>query len=313
MDRRAFLKTASWAAASLALTTPGFAKKRPQVAITMDDMFMRPAGNLTAEQRADRILSVAKAEHDVRIGIFSSGHNVDNPQGEEIMRRFDKAGHFLANHSYSHRNYHSPNVTFEAYSDDMWRNHQLMKSKGYRNFHPFYRFPMLREGDTAHKRDSMRAFLKDKKYRNGHVTIDNSDWYITMRMDQRLAKESNASLKPYRDYYVAHMLDRAKVYRETAHQVIDREIKHTLLLHFNSTTAYFLGDLIAALKKEGWEIIDAGDAFSDDIYQREPNVLPAGDSLVRAILRESGKKLADPRYPAEDGSYLKDEMDKLGL
>lgn len=313
MDRREFVKTTALASASVLLRRNAFAAKKPQVAITMDDMAMRTAARLTAADRADRILSMAKAEHDLRIGIFSSGHHVDNAAGEAIMQRFDKAGHLLANHSYSHRNYHSPSVTFAAYSDDMWRNHQLMKSRSYRNFHPFYRFPMLREGNTAEKRDSMRAFLKDKKYRNGHVTIDNSDWYITQRLDQRLEKEPNADLKPYRDYYIAHMIDRAKVYRETGLRVIDREIKHTLLVHFNSTTAYFLGDLISELKKAGWDLIDAGDAFSDDIFHREPNVLPAGDSLVRALLRESGKKLADPRYPAEDGSYIKEEMDKLGL
>ena len=313
MRRREFLKTAAYVSASLALGSSGLAAaKQPEIAITMDDLRMAPGSGLTWNERADRILSALKNEHDVRAAVFITGGNVDSAEGDSLVRRFDRAGHFLANHSYSHRNYHSASMTFEAYSADMWKNHEFLAGKKLKNFHPFYRFPMLHEGNTAEKRDQMRAFLHEKKYRNGHVTVDTSDWYITQRMDEKFAKNAKTELKPYRDYYLAHMLDRAKVYRETALQALGREVKHTLLLHFNSTTAYFLGDLIAGLKKDGWKLIDAGDAYSDDIFHLEPKTLPAGDSLVRQLAIENGK-IKDPRYPAEDGSYLEAEMDRLHL
>jgi peptidoglycan/xylan/chitin deacetylase (PgdA/CDA1 family) len=313
MDRRDFLKAAALASASTAFRVSGFAAgSQPEIAITMDDMSMRATGLLTAEERADRILSALKMEHDLRAAVFSVGRNVETEQGGAVLRRFDRAGHFLANHSYSHPNYHSQSMTLEKFASDMWKGHEVLAGKKLRNFHPFFRFPMLHEGNTVEKRDGMRAFLHEKNYRNGHVTVDTSDWYITQRMDERLAKEPKADLKPYRDYYIAHMTDRAKAYREVALKVAGRQIKHTLLLHFNSTTAHFLGGLIAALKKDGWKLIDAGDAYSDDIFHNEPKTLPAGDSLVRAMAIETGK-IADPRYPAEDGSYLEAEMNRLKL
>ena len=37
---------------------------------------------------------------------------------------------------------------------------------------------MLREGDTAEKRDAMRRALAARGYRNAYVTIDNSDFLI---------------------------------------------------------------------------------------------------------------------------------------
>lgn len=46
--------------------------------------------------------------------------------------------------------------------------------------------------------------------------------------------------------------------------------------------ALFLGDVIEALKKDGWKLISAKDAFTDPVYQTEPDVLPAGESIVWA-------------------------------
>jgi len=60
--------------------------------------------------------------------------------------------------------------------------------------------PVLEEGDTADKRDRFRALLKERGYRVGHVTIDTSDWYVSQRFVDRLSKQPNAPLAPYRDY-----------------------------------------------------------------------------------------------------------------
>ena len=48
---------------------------------------------------------------------------------------------------------------------------------------------MLKEGNTAQKRDAIRQVLTRHGYRNGHVTIDNSDWIVDQRLTARLKKE----------------------------------------------------------------------------------------------------------------------------
>ena len=40
----------------------------------------------------------------------------------------------------------------------------------------------------------MRRFLKERGYRNGHVSIDASDWYVDQRMRERLTKDLKADL-----------------------------------------------------------------------------------------------------------------------
>jgi len=86
-----------------------------------------------------------------------------------------------------------------------------------------------------------------------------------------------------------------------------------MLLHHNLAAALFLDDLIQHFKDNGWEVIDADIAYKDKIYNKLPTNIPAGESLIWALARQSGRFEKVLRYPAEDGGYEKPFMDKLGL
>ena len=64
-------------------------------------------------------------------------------------------------------------------------------------------------------------------------------------------------------------------------------------------------------KEKGWEIVPVSKAYDDPIYLTETNF--AGESLIYAQAKDSGKYDAILRYPAEDSSYEKEKMDLLGL
>ncbi len=110
---------------------------------------------------------------------------------------------------------------------------------------------MLKEGDTAAKRDAMRSFFAKHGYRNGHVTIDNSDWAIDQRLTARLKKDPNADVKPYRDFYLEHMWARSEYYDSLAQRVLGRPVKHTVLVHFNLLNGLFLNDLLDDVQGKG--------------------------------------------------------------
>jgi hypothetical protein len=184
---------------------------------------------------------------------------------------------------------------------------------GLKNFTRLFRFPYLKEGDTKEKRDGMREILKASNYNMGYVSVDASDWYVDERMKTRLKEDPKAKLDGYRDYYVAHILDRARFYHDLAAKTYGKEIKHTLLVHHSLLNALFLGDVIEALKKDGWKLISAKDAFADPVYQTEPDVVPAGESIVWSTAKKQNKYPEMLRYPAEDGTYEKEKMDKLSL
>lgn len=278
------------------------------VAITMDNPNTYKTPLLSAVNRDRAILSTLRNNH-LKIVLFAQGAQVDDIQGSALLSRWNSAGHIIANHTYSHI---SINDSSEAqYEHDVLKNENLLSA--YSNFKKLFRFPFLKEGDTQEKRDEFRKFLHEHGYENGSVTIDASDWYISARLEARLAQNPNADITPYKNYYLQHIWSRAQYYDGLAVELLGRSPNHTLLVHHNLLNALFLGDLIQMFKDKGWNVINADDAFKDAIFKVEPNSLPAGESLIWALAKQTGRYDDKLRYPGEDESYEKDAMDKLGL
>ena len=202
-------------------------------------------------------------------------------------------------------------ITAAQYEEDIQHAENILTD--FKQFRKLFRYPMLKEGNTAAKRDDVRAFLKSHGYRIGHVTIDNSDWIIDHSLTLRLEKDPKADIKPYRDFYLEHVWDRAAYYDSLAQKVAGRPVKHTVLMHFNLLNGLFLGDLIDMFRSKGWQLIDAEEAFTDPIFRAEPKTLPAGESIVWALAKEKGTIAKSLRYPAEDGVYETARMNKLRL
>jgi len=236
---------------------------------------------------------------------------VDNPEGKLLLQNWNDAGNYIANHTYNHPSYNDSLMTLQKMVKEIQSCNILISN--YKNYRKFFRFPYLSSGRTEAKRDSMRAYLKQNGYRQGWVTIDASDWYISSRLINRLKQNPKADITGFKEYYLNHIIDRATYYNNLSKGLTHRQIKHTLLLHFNLTSALFLTDLIERFKKEGWEIDNYSDAIQDPIYSELPIAMPAEQSLIWLMAKQSGKFEKELRFPGEDGIYEKAKMDKLGL
>jgi peptidoglycan/xylan/chitin deacetylase (PgdA/CDA1 family) len=276
----------------------------------MDDFTWNNPVKLTASERNEAILSTLKS-HNLKAALFVQARNVDSEEGKQLLLRWDMARHLIGNHTYSHRNFGAPNVDVREYINDIGRAELILI--GYSSFRKYFRFPMLKEGATAATRDAMREFLNKRGYKMGYVTIDNSDWLIDQRLTARLKENPSADVKPYRDYYLEHMWDRAQYYDSLSNQTLGRSVKHTILTHFNLLNGLFLDDLIQMFKSKGWVFIDAEEAFTDSAFSAKPKILPAGESIVWALAKEKGTIAKSLRYPAEDGQIETARMNKLGL
>jgi len=312
MNRRTFAKSLALTTAAIGLgSVPAIAcRPVPQFSITMDDFHWQNAVKLTATQRNQAILNTLDA-YSHRAALFVIGRNIDSEEGKQLLEPWDKSGHMIGNHSYSHRNFNASETNVDEYQQDILRAEALLKE--FPRFRKFFRFPLLKEGETAAKRDAMRSFFAQHGYRNGHVTIDNSDWVIDQRLTARLKKDPNADVKPYRDFYLDHIWERSQYYESLAQRVLGRPVKHTVLIHFSLLNGLFLGDLLAMYKAKGWRLIDAAEAFTDPVFASKPKVLPAGESIVWSLAKEKRVIAKSLRYPAEDSAYENARMDKLGL
>jgi peptidoglycan/xylan/chitin deacetylase (PgdA/CDA1 family) len=312
MNRRQFTKLVAVGGVGFCFTRKiyGVTSAR-QLAITMDD-FSWAANNvkLTGIERNSAILETLRS-HSVRATLFVKGSNIQTDVGKQLLQAWNDAGHTIGNHTYSHPYYNSSKITAEAFGQDIIRCEELLT--GFERFQKIFRFPYLKEGETAIKRDAVRGFLSQRSYRVGHVTIDASDWAIDDRLTKRLAKDPSANLNPYREFYLSHMWDRAVYYDDLASKVVGRPVKHTILTHFNLLNALFLADLVDMFRRNGWQVIDADAAFTDAVFSSQPKIVPAGESIIWALAKETGKFDKLLRYPGEDGDYETAKMDKLGL
>ncbi len=314
MNRRQFVRALAVETAVIGLSRPSsiFSQdSRSQVAITIDDPNIQMNPLCSAYEVSEAIISSMEDTAGTRAALFVCGSKVDNNPGREILSKWDGMGHIFGNHSYSHHYYHSEEIDSKTYIQDILRGEEIIRD--YANFRKLFRFPYLKEGDTVEKRDTVRSFLKEREYRNAHVTIDTSDWYIDQRMTQRLRKNHKADLTPYAKFYEEHIWNRAVYYDKLAQQVLGRAVRHTLLLHHNLLNALFLKNILVMFKDKGWEIIDADVAFEDPVFSAQPDIIPAGESVIWALAKESGKYDDDLSYPGEDGGHEKDKMDALGL
>lgn len=283
--------------------------ERPQLALTMDDPTLNLQGSLKWADANARILK-AIASRNVRGALFVCGMRVDEADGAKLLTAWDQAGHLIGNHSYSHL-FYGEQTSYGDFAVDFLKNEKVIAPYG--NRRPYFRYPFLKEGDTTEKRDKFRALLKERGYRVGHVTIDASDWYVNQRLLHRWETLPKTPVDTYRDYLVAHLLDRATFYRQLAIDLLGRDIRHTLLVHFNALNALVLPDVMAAFENAGWQWIDANLAYEDEVFRSQPKIVPAGESLVWALAKESGRFADRLRYPGEDGDYERGKMDTLGL
>ncbi len=263
---------------------------------------------LSPETRDKNILTILK-KNNLKIVLFVQGAQVDDSNGEALLKRWNNAGHIIGNHTYSHLSIN--NISEKKFEQDTLKNERLLKH--YSGFKKIFRFPYLKEGDAIAKRDEFRKFLLEQGYKNGSVTIDASDWYISDRLEKRLSENINADIKAYKNYYLQHLWNRAQYYDGLAMEVLGRSPDHTLLVHHNLLNALFLGDVIQMFKDKGWNVINADKTFQDPVFEMLPNTIPAGESLIWALAKQTGRYEDKLRYPGEDGSYEKESMDKLGL
>lgn len=294
-----------WMVAALAL--PAASARAGTIAFTFDDGFDPREQPRAPEWNAAMLQALRQAR--LKAMLFPAGRRVDTPQGLALVRAWGEAGHAIGNHTYGHRDYGSPRVSFAEFSADVLAAEALFHAMP--GWTKRLRFPYLNEGDTADKRDRMRDWMRLRGYASGGVSIDTSDWYYAHRFGQWRERHPDADPAPFREAYLNHLWGRANHYEALAQRVLGRSPRHVMLLHTNAVNAEFLPDVIAMFRAKGWRVIDAAEAFEDPLYRRQPAVAPAGESIVWSIARQARHR--GLRHPPEGARYEKPLLDNRGL
>lgn len=277
------------------------------IALTFDDATKGDGAFFTGTERTARLIDALSTAGVGEAMFFVTTRNVERVSGNgaERIAAYAHAGHTLGNHSHSHQWLHRTPTSEYVADIDLAIDHLQQ----YENLTNYYRFPFLDEGRSLEKRNAVRHALAGRGLKNGYVTVDTYDWYI-----DGLAKKASETgvqfeMDRLRDLYVDVIVSSTEFYDAMAQSVLGRSPRHVLLLHENDMAALFIGDLIAALRERGFQIIAATDAFEDPIADREPDTLFLGQGRIAALAHEAGLASSELVSPTEDEDYLSRRFD----
>ncbi len=277
------------------------------ISLTFDDGFDPRNQPHAAQWNAALLQALDKAQ--VKAMLFPVGKRVDSADGLALVRAWGEAGHAIGNHTYSHRNYGSPRVSFADFSTDVMAADALLRQMP--GWTPRLRFPSLQEGESADKRDRMRDWMQLHHYGHAPVSIDTSDGYYNERLLAWRARNPGGDESRLRQAYLSHLLNRAQYYEGLAKRLLGRSPRHVMRLHTNAINAACLDDAIAMFRARGWRFVSPEEAFQDPLYRKPVDTVPAGESVIWARAKRAGVR--GLRVPPEDGAYEKARLDKLGF
>ncbi len=263
-----------------------------RIALTFDDIPRRPGAFLTEEERTARLIaSLRDAGVDQAAFFVNPGHIAERPGAEARIAAYVVAGHVIANHSNTHpRLSQTDTATYLADIDAA-----EVQLKGRAGHRPWFRFPYLDEGQRDKvKREAVRAGLDTRGLANGYVTVDASDWWLEQAAINAAKAGEKIDRKALRDLYVESHVGAANFNDALSRKMFGRDTAQVMLLHETDLAALWIGDLVAALRADGWQIITADEAYTDPIAKMRPDVPSAQGTLTEAIAWEMG--LPAPRW-----------------
>jgi peptidoglycan/xylan/chitin deacetylase (PgdA/CDA1 family) len=270
-----------------------------EIALTFDDA-PRNSSYFSGLKRTTKLIQQLKDEKVSTVFFCNSARN-DEDSGLLRLKLYGREGHLIANHTHGHPDFDKLSV--ENFTKNFEEaDNQLSKLP---NYIKWFRFPFLHEGNTVEKRDQFRKILKDRGYLNGYVTVDTYDWYLDKLFQEANNAKKKIDFDKLRDLYVKVLLEDSEFFDNISVKGLGRSVKHVLLLHENDLAAMFIGDLIKALRKNGWKIISPKEAYTDAIASVEPDTLFLGQGRVAAIAKLNGYKGSFRNWDDED------KLDKL--
>ena len=280
--------------ALLLITSWSGAEAQKRIAFTFDDVPRGRGAFFTPDERTKRLIAGLRKGGVKQAAFYlvpgQIGHD-DGIGGEKRIAAYVKAGHVIADHSFTHP--HLTELSAADYMADVDKAEAWLKGREGRR--PWFRYPFLDEGgDDKAKVAYVRAALKARGLHNGYATVDGSDWNIETQTAEAVKAGKTIDMDALRDLYVSTMVGAADFADQLSQKTWGRQPAQVIVLHETDIAALYIADFAAALRKDGWTIITADEAYSDPISTLAPDVPSANGTLVELAAWEKG--LPKPRW-----------------
>ena len=272
-----------------------------RIAFSFDDAPRGAGAFLEPDERPKLLIEALQTAGIEQAAFFiNPGRITAHDNDAADIAAYARAGHVLANHTARHSKLSS--VSAGAFLADIDAAETWLKDKP--NYRPWFRFPYLDEGqkDKA-KRDAVRAGLKQRGLMNGYVTVDASDWHME---EMAIAAGKAGKVMDWnalRDLFVESYVQSAEFSDDLARRTLGRAPVQMILLHETDLAAMFVDDLAAELKRQGWAIVSADEAYRDPIAHMEPDIDFADGTRTQMLAAE--RNIGNRWYKRNDQKLAK--------
>jgi peptidoglycan/xylan/chitin deacetylase (PgdA/CDA1 family) len=266
-------RLAMTAALILSATSSWAAQTRPLV-VTVDDLPVAGGSLHTDPHEREKItrdlLNVLARHHIQAVGLVIWGA-VDSDSDRKILQMWLDAGHELGNHSATHPSYTS--TSQEEYIADVEAGRAGLAAflaphgAGVR----YFRFPMLREGETGAKLQAMREYLQASGQQNLHVTIDDQDWSFERPWIEARKQGDAAAMDRVGNEYLESLRLSVRHHERTGDALAERVTPQILLLHANEVGAANWDALFTWLAATGHTFVPADQVMADKLFATPPD------------------------------------------
>ncbi|HZH30459.1 MAG TPA: M56 family metallopeptidase [Pyrinomonadaceae bacterium] len=255
------------------------ARAKRRVAVTFVSLpAVQTFYNPRAEKDTRRLLATLDANQIRAVGFVNENQLYDEEAGgrldEERVRLLNlwlDAGHELGTQTRAHTNlYKAPLAEFQQ---DVIRGEEitgrLLSGRGMRP--RYFSYPFLNTGATRETKEAAAAFLAARGYRIHQVTIDNSDWLYGRVYAQARRAEDEATMRRVADEYLPYMESMFEYYEELSQATLGYELPQVLMLTANALNAHKMEELVAMMKRRGYEFVTLDEALRDKAYRGQPD------------------------------------------
>jgi peptidoglycan-N-acetylglucosamine deacetylase len=278
---------------SILIACGAHAEKR--IALTFDDVPRQRGAFFTPDERTTKLIAALKLAKVKQAAFFLNPGRLataDGQGGEARIAAYVAAGHVIANHSFSHPQLSDTDAV--AYLADI--DAAAVWLKGCAGYRPWFRFPYLDEGgDDKIKRNTIRAGLKSRGLVNGYVTADGADYNLEALTVQAKKDDKAMDMEALKKLYVTVQMSAVEYHDTLARRTLGRSPAHVMLMHETDLAAMFIPDLVAELRRNGWKIITADEAFADPISKAMPDVPFSYGTLIGSMAWQ--KDVKPPLWP----------------
>jgi peptidoglycan/xylan/chitin deacetylase (PgdA/CDA1 family) len=285
-----------------------FFSEAREIALTFDDAPTPDSALMSGAERTDKLIAALKQAKVPDALIFVKAGYI-NSQSAIRLRQYVDAGFHLASHSFAHQS--ANQLSVDDYAVDAYKAHLALKP--FANVLNFHRFPYLHYGKNLTEVNQLQSLLGELGYKDGYVTVDNFDWYISALITKAAEEKKVIDYENARDFYVNSLYESIEFYDAIAQRTLKRSPRHVLLLHENDAAALFIGDLIQHLRNKGWKIISPQQAYKDPIAKKFPQVAFHKQGRVAAIANSKGTPEAELRHASENENYLNQAFAAAGV